>query len=519
MGCSSSTSDCSYGNFYGSASPQGRYRDDPEFPGLKLCTVDFRTSGSAGRRQRRPHVPKGQLWTDTTFTLPVAIKEYAVKGIQWKRPQEIVQAPVLFSDGTSRFDVKQQNFGTCWFLAKLAVIAEKPDMCKKVINKASYRPLTDGVFHCRLWRFGQWVDVYTDDFLPVRYTNGHRQVYGATSGTDKNEMWVSFMEKALAKLYGSYNEVGDEGGYSSDACLMLSGGVTELIELQYDKPNPQQLFDRLNQVFKMGANISCSIRETHDVNMGLIAGHAYSLTGIRLVIRRNGEQVPLLRLRNSHGSSEWKGTWGDMSYEWKTVSESDKIRHDRDDGEFWMSFDDFLEQFCQIMICCHRPDGLVDGRIQPMKYALHIYGEWKGHSAAGRGKNVQERLHNPRFEFTISNKELNKDGYLPLFLQLVQNTEHIHTDGMRCDLFMINRVDERKKRLYVLKMEDTLGNNVYNQRLHTNFRFTLRPGRYLAVPSTEKRGINREFLIRVFCSSPVLQCRRISGRISVFPDE
>ncbi|XP_071102922.1 calpain-1 catalytic subunit-like [Haliotis cracherodii] len=351
MGCSSSTSDSSYDNFYGSASPQGRYRDDPECPGLKLCTVDFRTSGSADRGQRRPRVPKGQLWTDTTFTLPVAIKEYAVKGIQWKRPQEIVQSPVLFSDGTSRFDVKQQNFGTCWFLAKLAEIAEKPDLRKKVINKASYRPLTDGVFHCRLWRFGQWVDVYTDDFLPVRYTNGHLQAYGATSGTDKNEMWVSFMEKALAKLYGSYNEVGDEGGYSSDACLMLSGGVTELIELQYDKPNPQQLFDRLNQVFKMGANISCSIR----------------------VIRRNGEQVPLLRLRNSHGSSEWKGTWGDMSYEWMTVSESDKIRHDRDDGEFWMSFDDFLEQFCQIMICCHRPDGLVDGRIHPMKLPAGLY--------------------------------------------------------------------------------------------------------------------------------------------------
>ncbi|XP_046582952.1 calpain-A-like [Haliotis rubra] len=184
MGSCSSTSDLSYDDFYGSASPQGPYQDDPESPGLKVCTVDFRPPGSADHKQCRPHVPKGQMWTDNTFTLTVA---------------DIVESPVLFSAGTGRFDVKQQSFGTCWFLAKLADIADKPDACKKVINEDSYRPLTDGVFHCRFWVFGQWKDIYTDDFLPVYYRNNKLRLYGATSGTDMNEMWVPLMEKALAK--------------------------------------------------------------------------------------------------------------------------------------------------------------------------------------------------------------------------------------------------------------------------------------------------------------------------------
>ena len=61
-----------------------------------------------------------------------------------------------------------------------------------------YRIGTDdyrGVFHCRFWKFGEWIDVYVDDFLPVV----DDEPWGARSNTDSNEMWVSLVEKAFAK--------------------------------------------------------------------------------------------------------------------------------------------------------------------------------------------------------------------------------------------------------------------------------------------------------------------------------
>ena len=54
-----------------------------------------------------------------------------------------------------------------------------------------------GVFHCRFWRLGEWEDVYIDDCLPYRPDIGRQ--WGTHSATDPNEMWMSLMEKALAK--------------------------------------------------------------------------------------------------------------------------------------------------------------------------------------------------------------------------------------------------------------------------------------------------------------------------------
>ncbi len=56
----------------------------------------------------------------------------------------------------------------------------------------------DGVFYCRFWRFGQWVEVYIDDSVPVRQSGDSYVAWGARS-CDPDEMWVTFMEKAFAK--------------------------------------------------------------------------------------------------------------------------------------------------------------------------------------------------------------------------------------------------------------------------------------------------------------------------------
>ena len=59
----------------------------------------------------------------------------------------------------------------------------------------------------------------------------------------------------------------------------------------------------------------------------------------------------LVRLRNPWGKGEWNGPWSERSWEWDSLSDRDKellsVRV-RNEGEFWMAFDDFAKQFSHL---------------------------------------------------------------------------------------------------------------------------------------------------------------------------
>ncbi|XP_067649182.1 calpain-11-like [Haliotis asinina] len=515
MGCTSSTYEDDYfhdlnndevweDDFEQDAKEQ--YTDDPQSLNLKYYTVDFRTTSEINdAKPRRPEVPPGQMWTDMDFTLPIAIKEYEKLKLDWKRPQEIVRNPVLFADGTSRFDIKQRSFGTCWFLSMMANLGDKPALCRKVINEDSYTPRTDGICHCRLWRFGEWEDVYMDDYLPV--FAGSRCLYGALSGTDTNEMWVSLLEKALARLHGSYNVVSDEGGYPSDAYITLTGGVAEKVSFNYDDPDPTELFRRLRNALRTGALVTCAVPSKFDGKEGLVGGHAYSLTGAYVVTRRDGEKVPLVRIRNPYGSHEWQGKWSDRSREWGELSEGIQILRKKNDGEFWINLEDFLHYFNQTTICSLTPDFDIDGRSDGLNHVLRIFGEWRG--GVGQGGTLRARVRNPRFAFTVPEEGLSEDGYVPTVVQIIQKAHHLDYESIRCDVYKVVRGSEKSRMLYVAKMRDTEAKDYYYPRLQCTFRYRLKPGRYLVIPSTYQRGITREFLLRLFCPCPVYYCRNV----------
>ena len=72
-----------------------------------------------------------------------------------------------------------------------------------------------------------------------------------------NEFWSPLLEKAYAKLYGSYKAL--EGGLTIEAAVDFTGGIPEMISLNNLKINPETLFYNMAQADGRKAFMACSL--------------------------------------------------------------------------------------------------------------------------------------------------------------------------------------------------------------------------------------------------------------------
>ncbi|KAF6776502.1 hypothetical protein AHF37_03937 [Paragonimus kellicotti] len=137
-----------------------------------------------------------------------------------------------------------------------------------------------GLFRFHFWHYGEWKEVVVDDRLP---TVRGSLIY--IHSTEKNEFWSALMEKAYAKLCGSYEAL--RGGTTSEALEDFTGGIAEMFELR-DKCPPDLLKIMLKSQERCSL-MACSIqadpnRVEAELPNGLIMGHAYSVTSVKVVV-------------------------------------------------------------------------------------------------------------------------------------------------------------------------------------------------------------------------------------------
>ncbi|VEL32549.1 unnamed protein product [Protopolystoma xenopodis] len=268
--------------------------------------------------------------------------------IEWMRPGDIVDDPMFFSEGVSRFDVRQGELGDCWLLAAIACLCMHKELFDQVVPEQTFSKQYCGLFRFNFWYFGEWKEIVVDDRLPC-----YRGKLLYMHSTEKKEFWSALMEKAYAKLCGSYEAL--KGGTTSEALEDFTGGIAENFELR-DK-SPPNLMDIMLKSQEHSSLMGCSIQADPNVfearlPNGLIMGHAYSVTSVKLVgylfyrtrhidIALPGKtgKIPLVRIRNPWGNeAEWKGAWSDKSNEWSLISDVQRQELGlvfEDDGEFW----------------------------------------------------------------------------------------------------------------------------------------------------------------------------------------
>jgi hypothetical protein len=184
----------------------------------------------------------GQLWEDRRFPaqdprtlygpdgLPSG-KPYGGGGaVRWLRPHEVKGASKeglgLVHDGADAGDVIQGELGDCYLLGAMSSIAAKGLLPKLLKEGDPMESIRRGFMTFMLYKFGEWVEVSIDTLLPC---NEEGECLFA-HGKDPNELWVPLLEKAYAKLHGSFEAL--DGGSVTAALVDLTGGVGEAIDLQ-----------------------------------------------------------------------------------------------------------------------------------------------------------------------------------------------------------------------------------------------------------------------------------------------
>ncbi|BFZ11476.1 hypothetical protein BsWGS_14514 [Bradybaena similaris] len=431
---------------------------------------------------------------------------------EWKRPHEICNNPEWITAGASRFDVRQGELGDCWLLAAVASLTCNEKLFNFVVDpNQSFTNNYCGIFKFSFWHQGDWQEVVVDDRLPT-----YRDQLVFMHSTEKNEFWSALLEKAYAKLVGSYESL--KGGSTSEAMEDFTGGVTEMFDLKSAPPN---MLNIMLKACQRGSLMGCSIdavpgQTEAELSNGLICGHAYSVTSVQLADIKTARvqgQIPMVRIRNPWGNgSEWKGAWSDGSKEWTLLSETEKkelgLNFD-DDGEFWMSFQDFKSNFHKLEICNLGPDSLDEDDLQNKKKweTFKEHGSWIRRVNAGGCRNYLDTFWtNPQFRMTLTDPDDDDDDDQCTALVAVLQKDRRKKRKEGLDLLTIGYV--------IYKLTDVESGPLdmnffkYNQSVAKSPTFInmreicgrhkLPPGTYVIIPSTFEPHYEGEFLMRIF---------------------
>uniref|UniRef100_A0A8C4DDV0 Calpain-2 catalytic subunit n=1 Tax=Dicentrarchus labrax TaxID=13489 RepID=A0A8C4DDV0_DICLA len=457
---------------------------------------------------------RGQLFEDDCFEpLPSSLgfnelgpNSHKVRGITWKRPKELCDNPQFIVENATRTDICQGALGDCWLLAAIASLTLNKQVLSRVVpHDQSFEENYAGIFHFEFWQFGEWVDVVVDDRLPTR--DGELLFVHSAEGS---EFWSALLEKAYAKINGCYEAL--SGGSTTEGFEDFTGGIAESHELKNADPH---LFKIIKKALERGSLLGCSIDITSSADSEavtyrkLVKGHAYSVTGADKVEYR-GDTVQLIRIRNPWGQVEWNGAWSDNSSEWRYVSSDDRARltNRSEDGEFWMSFSDFLRQYSRLEICNLTPDALTGDEYK--KWAESEFEDtWRRGVSAGGCRNYPNSFWmNPQFVIKLDEVDDDPDDGeegCTFIVGLMQKNrrrmrkmgQDMETIGFAIYEYSGKRQVHLKKNFFLRNCSAARSETFINLREVCN-HFSLPPGEYLIIPSTFEPNKNGDFYVRVF---------------------
>jgi hypothetical protein len=264
-------------------------------------------------------------------------------------------------------DVIQGVLGNCWFVSAMTLISTKESLLRRLFVSSKHSDI--GLYTLKFYKHGKWKYVHVDDRIPLNTQKKPKYAHCKSP----SETWVMLLEKAYAKLHGSYENL--QSGWIDYGLRDLTGGAPMKMKFKDRRyanmllrNDGIEMFELLRSSQVSGALLGCSFNtnESDDVErdsgLGILRGHAYGILQIveRSVKSEEDEDeetttLRLLQLRNPWGMKEWKGDFSDGDSIWDDYPEvkTELVGKDgfSNDGVFWMSWIDFICEFNQVFVC------------------------------------------------------------------------------------------------------------------------------------------------------------------------
>jgi hypothetical protein len=323
---------------------------------------------------------------------------------KWREIGDFSPLPCVVEHGFSMESVQQGGIGDSYLVAALASTPTLSDLLDGAIVTAGASPV--GVYCVRFFVHGHWEHVFVDALFPAlpgffRNADGavfkekdaasklvdispsagrYALPYGACS-TKPSEFWPALLEKAFAKLHGSYASISGVGSLNPRALELGSGvplsfftpdalpGFTALLTPSLESA----LWWKLEEVWKRGWAMTLTSKDgggglgaAFSSNQGIQRNHAFTVLKVQQVEVHHhtggkgggggggSDVVRLVQIRNPLARGEWTGAYSDRD----TASWTPEVRQQTgwspeasgDDGVFWMPFGEVIAYFKEVAI-------------------------------------------------------------------------------------------------------------------------------------------------------------------------
>lgn len=350
-------------------------------------------------------ISKGEPWTDPNFPPDASSlfidgvchkqdekfqKKAVWKDYTWVRASEIFNNDLVLFNNIEPDDVKQGNVDNCYIMATLSGMAERDleaDSESKVTGKTIHEIFitqeinTAGCYAMKFILDGEQQAVVVDDYLPMKKDKkGDLYFAFCKGGKGQREIWMCLLEKAFAKICGSYENTANMK--AAECMLFLTGGPaitykvsTFHMDIRRGKQLENERFDKfyqlLNEATKKQWIVTGSTPDYPDelkgkdeetlrwatINgQGIKYNHCYTILDVRQVnlekkhLRKKETYTDIIALfRNPSGKSsrgeQWYGDWcrDDDLWSKETKKQLGDAYRILNSSKFWMSLEDMFK--------------------------------------------------------------------------------------------------------------------------------------------------------------------------------